>query len=222
MKQYLFLIALSLVSFACGAQDTLSKWSFGGIIGVDRQFRALNAESALSGTAQDWDDLESAAWRMSGGFKVQWSVLNRFSISSGIIYVDRGYRIDSLKAAGWNGLEYHFRYIDIPVGIHYTGQQSKKNRLFAGLGLNTSFEVSNVLQYRKDGQAAQFEMTADAESRSVLLNVSASLGIRRSITNTATVDFYLNGNQALQSYAEGPLNRRFNSVGIFVSILNRF
>ena len=222
MKQHLFLIAFSLASIACGAQDTLSKWSFGGVIGVDRQFRTLNDESVLSETAQDWDDLESAAWRVSGGFKVQWSALKRISISSGLVYVDRGYRIDSLKEAQWHGLEYHFRYIDIPVGIHYTGQESKKNRLFAGVGLNTSIEISNVLQYRKDGQSAQFEMSADDESRPVYFNVSASLGIRRSITNTATVDFYLNGSQALQSYADGPLERRFNSVGIFVSILNRF
>jgi hypothetical protein len=222
MKQYLFLIAWSLVSFVCGAQDTLSKWSFGGVIGVERQFRTLNSESALSGTAEDWDDLESPAWRISGGFKAQWSALKRLSISSGLVYVDRGYGIDSLKAARMHGLEYHFRYIDIPVAIHYTGRETKKNRLFAGAGLNTSIPISNVLQYRKDGQSAQFHMSADDKLRPVFFNVSASLGIRRSITNTATIDLYLNGNQALQSYTDGPLERRFNSVGIFISILNRF
>jgi hypothetical protein len=108
------------------------------------------------------------------------------------------------------------------LGFHYTGIESKKNRLFAGVGINISIAVSNVLQYQKNGQTAQFEMKAESEMRPILLNVSASLGLRRAITNNATVDLYLNGIQSLKSYAEGPLERRFNSVGLFVSILNRF
>lgn len=221
MKQ-LFLITLLIAGLACNAQDTLSNWSFGGLLGVDRQYRVLNAENSLSGTAETWDDLESAAWRVSGGFKVQWAPLKRFALSTGIIYVDRGYKIDSLEDARLHGLEYHFRYVDIPLGFHYTGIESKKNRLFAGVGINTSIAVSNVLQYQKNGQTAQFEMEAESEMRPILLNVSASLGLRRTITNNATVDLYVNGIQSLKSYAEGPLERRFNSVGLFVSILNRF
>jgi hypothetical protein len=221
MKQ-LFLITLLIAGLACSAQDTLSNWSFGGLLGVDRQYRVLNAENSLSGTAEAWDDLETAAWRVSGGLKVQWSPLKRFALSTGIIYVDRGYKIDSLKDARLHGLEYHFRYVDIPLGINYTGIETKKNRLFAGVGINTSIAVSNVLQYQKNGQTAQFEMNAEGEIRPILLNVSASLGVRRTITNNATVDLYVNGIQSLKSYAEGPLERQFNSVGLFVSILNRF
>jgi hypothetical protein len=221
MKQ-LFLITLLIAGLACNAQDTLSNWSFGGLLGVDRQYRVLNAENSLSGTAEAWDDLETATWRMSGGLKVQWSPLKRFALSTGIIYVDRGYKIDSLKDARLHGLEYHFRYVDIPLGFHYTGIESKKNRLFAGVGINTSIAFSNVLQYQKNGQTAKFEMKAESEIRPILLNVSASLGVRRTITNNATVDLYVNGIQSLKSYAEGPLERRFNSVGLFVSILNRF
>ena len=221
MKQ-LLLITLLIAGLACSAQDTLSNWSFGGLLGVDRQYRVLNTEASLSGTAEAWDDLESAAWRVSGGLKVQWSPLKRFALSTGIIYVDRGYNIDSLKDARLHGLEYHFRYVDIPLGIYYTGIETKKNRLFAGVGISTSIAISNVLQYQKNGQTAQFEMKAESEMRPILLNVSASLGIRRTITNNATVDLYVNGIQSLKSYAEGPLERRFNSVGLFVSILNRF
>jgi hypothetical protein len=221
MKQ-LFLITLLIAGFACNAQDTLSNWSFGGLLGVDRQYRVLNTEASLSGTAEAWDDLESAAWRISGGLKVQWSLFKRFAFSSALVYVDRGYRIDSLKDARLHGLEYHFRYVDIPLGFHYTGIETKKNRLFAGVGVSTSIAVSNVLQYQKNGQTAQFEMKAESEIRPILLNVSASLGLRRTITNNATVDLYVNGIQSLKSYAEGPLERRFNSVGLFVSILNRF
>ena len=221
MKQ-LFLITLLIAGLACNAQDTLSNWSFGGLLGVDRQYRVLNAENSLSGTAEAWDDLETATWRMSGGLKVQWSPLKRFALSTGIIYVDRGYKIDSLEDARLHGLEYHFRFVDIPLGIHYTGIETKKNRLFAGVGINTSIAVSNVLQYQKNGQTAQFEMKAESEMSPILLNVSASLGVRRTITNNATVDLYVNGIQSLKSYADGPLERRFNSVGLFVSILNRF
>ena len=221
MKQ-LFLIILLIAGVACHAQDTLSNWSFGALLGFDRQYRVLNAENSLSGTAEVWDDLESAAWRISGGLKVQWSPLKRFALSTGIIYVDRGYKIDSLEDARLHGLEYHFRYVDIPLGFHYTGIESKKNRLFAGVGINTSIAFSNVLQYQKNGQTAKFEMKAESEIRPILLNVSASLGVRRTITNNATVDLYVNGIQSLKSYAEGPLERRFNSVGLFVSILNRF
>jgi hypothetical protein len=218
----LFLLSIYFVCTYCNAQDTLSKWSWGGVVGVDRHYRSLSTESIQADVADEWNELETPAWRISGGLKFEWSPMERFSISTGILYSDRGYEIDSLSEANLNNLEYHFRYVDIPIGLYYTGRKINKNRLFAGVAMNTSFALSNVLFYYKDGQTAQFKMPADESTYPMVLNVSASLGIRRSITNNATVDLYLNGIQSLKSHTDGPLERRFNSVGLFVSILNRF
>jgi hypothetical protein len=56
----------------------------------------------------------------------------------------------------------------------------------------------------------------------VILNVSAALGVRRTITNTAKLDIYLSGNQSLSPLANGDLERRFFSVGLFISVMNTF
>jgi hypothetical protein len=218
----LFLLPIYFVCAYCNAQDTLSKWSWGGVVGVERHYRSLNSESIQADVADSWNEIETPAWRISGGLKVEWTPIERFSISTGVLYVDRGYRIDTLSDARLNNLEYHFRYLDIPVGFYYTGRKNNKNRLFAGAAMNAGFALSNVLFYNKDGQTAQFKMPADEATFPMILNVSASLGVRRSITNNASVDLYINGIQSLKPISEGALERRFNSVGLFVSILNRF
>jgi len=127
-----------------------------------------------------------------------------------------------LQDAGLNSLDYHFRYAEIPAGIFYYSSPNKKNSLLAGASMQVAFSVGNKLYFNKDGQTARFEMQATPDLNPITLNVSAALGVRRAITNTARFDIYVSGNQSLSPIAIGPLERRLISIGLFVSVLNAF
>jgi len=154
--------------------------------------------------------------------RLQRSLTNHVSLYTGLNYADRGYRIDTLQDAGINTLDFHFRYVEIPVGVFYSGLKFGKNSLLLGAAVNLGLNINDVVYYTKNGQTAQFEMEAVSNLNPVVVNVSAVLGIRRAITNTANLDVYFNGNQSLTPMAQGSLERRLNSVGLILAVTSAF
>jgi hypothetical protein len=221
MKKFLLFIFIGICT-ECLSQDTLSTWSFGLVGGLEQCGRKLNHTNDDQGVVNQWNALEKNVWRLSGGLRAECKLSKHFSVLTGLTYVDRGYSIDTLQDAGLNGMQFHFRYIEVPMGLIYTGKTCGKNSLFASAGLTFGYALNNALYYRKNGQSALFEMQAISKMSPLQANVSAALGIRRAITTSANVDLYLSGNQALLALAEGPLERRFYSFGFFFAVTNHF
>jgi hypothetical protein len=221
MKTTLYILFLVLSCDAI-AQDTLSKWSWGVAGGVERMGRSLTAAGNNQDAADQWDALEEDVWRLTGGVRLQRALSKHLTLYTGLNYADRGYRIDTLQGAGINNLDFHFRYVEIPVGVFLSALKFGKNSVLAGAALNVGVGINNRLYYFKDGQTAQFEMQAVSDFNSFVFNVSAALGIRRAITNTANLDFYFNGNQSMSPLAQGSLERRLNSIGLFLAVTSAF
>jgi len=221
MKSVLFVL-LACLSLSGYAQDTLSKWSWGVVGGVEQVGRRLSEADDNQEVIDQWNSLEENVWRLSGGLRLQRELSEHFSVYSGLVYSDKGYRIDTLLEAGLNSMNFHFRYIELPVGLQYTGKSFGKNALLAGTSLNVGYALGDVVYFNKNGQTAQFEMSTLSNVNSINLNVSAMLGVRRAITNTARLDLYLSGNQALSPLADGQLERRFYSFGLFMALTSGF
>jgi hypothetical protein len=221
MKTTLYIL-LFVLSCDAIAQDTLSKWSWGVVGGVEQMGRSLTDVNDNQDVVDQWNSLEENVWRLSGGLRVQRTLSNHLSLYTGLNYADRGYRIDTLQDAGINTLDFHFRYVEIPVGVFYSGLKFGKNSLLAGAAVNMGLSINDVVYYNKNGQTAQFEMQAVSNVNPFVVNVSAALGVRRAITNTANLDVYFNGNQSLTPLSEGSLERRLNSVGLFLAVTSAF
>ncbi len=221
MKTTLYIL-LFVLSCDAIAQDTLSKWSWGVVGGVESMGRSLTDANDDQDVVDQWNSLEENVWRLSGGVRLQRSLTNHVSFYTGLNYSDRGYRIDTLQDAGINTLDFHFRYVELPVGVFYSGLKFGKNSLLVGAAVNLGLSINDVVYYNKNGQTAQFEMGAVSNLNSVIVNVSAALGIRRAITNTANLDVYFNGNQSLTPLAQGSLERRLNSVGLILAVTSAF
>ncbi len=216
------IILLFVLSCDAIAQDTLSKWSWGVVGGVESMGRSLTDANDDQDVVDQWNSLEENVWRLSGGLRLQRTLSNHLSLYTGLNYADRGYRIDTLQDAGINTLDFHFRYVEIPVGVFFSGLNFGKNSLLAGAAVNVGIGINNRMFYNKNGQTAQFEMEAVSNLNPFVVNVSAALGIRRAITNTAILDIYFNGNQSLTPLSEGSLERRLNSVGLVLAITSSF
>jgi hypothetical protein len=218
MKQFFLLLQL-IGSLSVLAQDTTSKWSWGAFTGVERNYRLLN--TPFSEDRDRWNDAEIPVNRIVGGLRFERKLSNRFSCTAGMMYADRGYQIDSIPEASIHGLNFHYRYVEVPIGIFYTTPLKGKNALLSGVTAAIAYKLSDAVFYFKDGQTAQFEMHAGQFDRTAF-NVSAMLGVRRAISNTANLDVYLNGTQSLIGIASGDYIRRLNAVGIFLAISNHF
>jgi hypothetical protein len=153
---------------------------------------------------------------------LQRDITSHVAFYTGLGYVNRGYSIDTLADAGLNSLSFHYRYVDVPAGIVLNTFKKNRNSFVASAAITGLIGLNSSLYYYKDGQTARFEMQAVPEMNRFVLNVSAALGVRRAITNTANLDLYVSGNQALSALAAGSLERRLNAVGIYVSVMSRF
>lgn len=218
----LFFILFNCSAGLCIAQDTLSRWSWGVVGGVDVCGRQLESQSNDQTALDTWNSLEKGVYRLTGSFRLQRDITSHVAFYTGLGYVNRGYSIDTLADAGLNSLSFHYRYVDVPLGIVFNTHKAKRNSLVASAAITGLIGLNNSLYYYKDGQTARFEMQAVPEMNRFVLNVSAVLGVRRAITNTANLDIYVSGNQALSALAAGSLERRLNAVGIYVSVMSRF
>lgn len=221
MRKLVFYIFIGLCCDGF-AQDTLSHWSFGVVVGVEQCGRLLTDAGGDQDVVDYWNSLEQNVWRISGGLRAERKLNDRFSFYTGLNYVNRGYQIDTLEDAGLNSLDFHFRSLEVPFGIIYSGKLSGKNSLFAASSLSMGYAWNDVVYYQKNGQTAQFEMQAFTNVNAISANVSAALGVRRSISETANADFYFSGNQSLTPAADGSLERRFYALGFFVAITTKF
>jgi hypothetical protein len=215
-------ILFFFLPFHLFSQDTLSKWSWGATFGLERCGRTLKAEDGSNADLDIWNGLEEKVWRFAGGLRIQRELGSGLSLFSGINYINRGYSIDTIQDAQLNTLDYSFKSIELPLGIAFQPATGRKNSLLLNASINAAFLIDNTLQYSKDGQTARFEMEAVQNAKPIGWNVSAGLGVRRAVTNTANVDLYLGGNQALSPLAEGSLERRLFSLGLYLSITDTF
>jgi hypothetical protein len=221
MRNTLFIFCFCM-SFLGYAQDTLSKWSWGVIGGAEvcgRQMKILNNDPT---TLDAWNSIEKNVLRLSGGMRVQRQISERISLYSGLSYVNRGYRIDTLQDAGLNSLNYHFRYLNIPMGVTFASSGTKRNALLGSVAITGLVGVGNKLYYYKDGQTARFEMQAVPVMNRYVMNVSAALGVRRTISNTANLCVYVCGDQALSPAAQASFERRLYSLGLYLTVMNSF
>jgi hypothetical protein len=182
----------------------------------------LKAEDGSNADLDIWNGLEEKVWRFAGGLRIQRELGSGLSLFSGINYINRGYSIDTIQDAQLNTLDYSFKSIELPLGFAFQPATGRKNSLLLNASINAAFLIDNTLQYSKDGQTARFEMEAVQNAKPIGWNVSAGLGVRRAVTNTANVDLYLGGNQALSPLAEGSLERRLFSLGLYLSITDTF
>jgi len=207
----------------CGlSQDTLSNWKWGASVGAEQCGRRLKAIGIDQSAEAVWNDMEENVWRLTGGVRIQRELVSGLAVFSGLNYLNRGYRVDTIQDANLNSLNYSFKYLEIPLGLFYSPMNNRKNSILANASINAALSIDNSLQYSKDGQTARFEMDAVPNVNTLSWNVSVGLGIRRAITNTAHADLYLGGNQSLSPLAVGNLERRLFSLGIYLSVMESF
>lgn len=217
-------IICSFLFLACqvvSAQDTLGSWSFGIAGGVDRCYRSLNVESDESAKSL-WDSLESPVLRATAGVRISYYLRSSLQVVSGMYFTEKGYRIDTLEEAGLHQLAYRYRFLELPLGFIFSQKVNAKNDILFGSSFSARILLSDPVYYQKLGQTAEFEMVSTQENNRLNLNVSAMLGVRRHITNTATLDLFLSGNQSVTALADGVALRYLNSVGIHIVLARRF
>lgn len=216
----LFSIMLLLVQHTMISQDTTSRFSMGIIAGLDWSYRRLDfGDDVLAG--QLWDSLESPVFRGSVGMRLHYTISDRFELFTGLGYADRGYAIDTLQENGMFAMKFHYQFLEVPFGASFSQKLTEKASLLAGASISANFLLRERMDYRIIGQTADFSLKNVQELNTTQWNVSLLLGLRRNITNTASIDILLRGNQSLTPLSDGALSRYLNSLGLYL-ICRRF
>jgi hypothetical protein len=212
------LIILSMLSCVfANAQDTLSKWTLGAVGGLNRSYIQIKS-SGEPNTAEIWNSFEEPSWGGYVGVRVSYFIQPKMELISGLNFADRGYRIDTLQEAGLHNIKFQYRFLEIPVALNYGFNLNNKNQVITSLGIAARMLVSDKMLYEKFNQTAVYEMSDIQAENTINTNVTASLGLRRLITETFNLDVYIQGNRALSPLGDGPVSRYLNSLGMFVAI----
>lgn len=203
------------------AQDTTQHWSGGVVMGVDACYRSLSATSDLEESQSVYDSLEQNVLGQTFGIRLGYALNSRLCLQSGVHFISRGYRVDSLPEASIASMQFRYRMMEVPVMLRFTGV-SGAIRPVVRVGCSFTYLLSDKTTYDRVGVNATYLLANNSDLRSIGLNVNAALGAAFTLTNRWTLDALLCGNQAVLSLVDAPLQRRLNSAGIWLEITRNF
>jgi len=216
------LCILLLLPLFITAQDTLQHRLTGITGGVDICSRFSKADDAVSEMKNEFDSLESGRFGYSAGIVAGFRINERIDLLSGLNFAARGYKIDTLAAAGFVNMKFSYKYIELPVRIVYTLQNGKKIQPLGSIGVAFSYLLQHKTYYELDGSADRNTYNDEQSMSSLNVSLSASLGFRTAIQRGYFFQCEAVVRQSVTALSDTPLRRYLNSGGIGLSLIRAF
>lgn len=204
------------------AQDSLRHWSFGAGLTLNRVHRISVSDDNLNDNKKMWDSLETPAYRLSASLNISYTPVNRIGIYSGLGYLDMGYRIDSIQEASMNSITFHYRYLELPIGMVLRFRTNSKSSIVGYAALSGRYLLKDKMTFQRNNETATYVASISPEVSPFVIGVNCSLGYSFDFTQSAGIDLMLSGSQALSSVASGGTDRFLNAIGLNVLLRTEF
>lgn len=214
----LILFIVSLLPLNLIAQDTLSHFSLGATIEGDWCDRRSTIDGDQQFLKSQYDSLETGRIRGGLGFCLQYRMNNNLSIQSGVNYIMRGYRIDTISESELTNLRYNFNYIELPVYLNLKFRNEKKIQPMLFIGVSFRYLVHMQTKFYQMGINTE---KVDAENDDILpfaVNACVGIGFSKNIYDRTRLQIAGLFNQSITAITESPYKRFLNSAGIQIAI----
>lgn len=214
----LILFIVSLLPLNLIAQDTLSHFSLGASIEGDWCDRRSTIDGDQQFLKSQYDSLETGRIRGGLGFCLQYRMNNNLSIQSGVNYIMRGYRIDTISESELTNLRYNFNYIELPVYLNLKFRNEKKIQPMLFIGASFRYLVHMQTKFYQMGINTE---KVDAENDDILpfaVNACVGIGFSKNIYDRTRLQIAGLFNQSITAITESPYKRLLNSAGIQIAI----
>lgn len=203
-------------------QDSTSKYLIGLSFSNDFCSRISSADASTEELKNNFDSLESPCYGFTTGMFFEYPLKKNFSLEGGIYYSNRGYRIDSLLELEITDLKFNFRYIELPIRVHYFFNSKSNWKPFVSMGVFTSYLINQKSTYNRIGLANDTEYKSDENLQNFNFGISTAIGFERKMVSDYALRIEGIYRQSITSISDTPLKRHLNSLGINLSLLKSF
>lgn len=153
----------------------------------------ISINQGMSSKSKLVNDEASKYAYLSGGFRFNYFISEKFTLQSGIIFNDKGYTIKNagisllIDPPEYNDLRIKHFYIDIPVIIQYKFLKKSKIALFISGGFVGNifiYESAGLMYDRRDNGVV---ILHESDYKPVSLSIQEALGIEYNLTQRLTL-----------------------------------
>ncbi|MFM7104815.1 MAG: outer membrane beta-barrel protein, partial [Flavobacteriales bacterium] len=168
------------------AQDTLSRWSLGGLGAVNYSYRALQSTAELEQMKEFYDSLETGILAYQLGGAVEYRINNKIHLISALCYNKTGYNIDTLSEASIANMKFRYGFLRLPVRVSYQLREGKVNRPYFSLGVAGNYCIQEKATYTQFGRATIVELERKKSAGKFFPDLNFALGVVKTITPETT------------------------------------
>ena len=221
MKTILILLLTCCTWFVHAQVESVkpSKWSVGIVFSPQYAYRFLSSDNTNQWMVDMYDTLEKPKYGYSSGVMVDYHLGKRTSVSGGLLFSDKGERID--EVATLRNYKNHYYFIDVPLQVNYN-LYNKNLKIYVTTGLNAAVFLANRTTYFEQNSLQEEHFSNSVKLAQLHLGGLVGLGLSSPISSK--VDFKLTFlyRQSLTKVMDSPLKRYFYSVGADMGLYYNF
>jgi hypothetical protein len=216
MKKIIILIFIlsPILNFA-QKNDSLKmkSLSIGVTYSTDYCYRIISAKESMEWLKNQMDTLEIAKIGFTTGINFDYRLSKRLSISSGILYSDKGEKLKEKVVPTIEKSINHINYIDIPFKVNYN-ISTNKTKLYISAGISTNVFLSNKILIQKENSSSRDLIIGNSDFSKINLASILNIGINQDISENWYFKTELLYRQSINSLIKSDLNRYLYSVGL--------
>lgn len=219
------LLLLSFLSYAGWGQtaDSLSTHGFtlGIVFSPDYGYRRLETSATDQWMKETYDTLEVPRFSYTAGLAINFRIIGKLSLSSGLFFSDKGERTKRYSIPPVNNYNNHYYYLDVPVKLNYH-VIGKKIKLFlsAGVAANIYLNSRTTAETGSYGESKRAS-TGNTISR-LAFSFVGGFGIDCPLTQRWFFRLEPNYRKFLTPIADGPVKKYLYSTGINLGFFGSF
>lgn len=222
MIRFITCLAVLIVSsHTTVAQDTLSRWSLGGLVVVNYSYRALRSTAEFEQMKEFYDSLETGIFAYHLGGAVEYRINNKFNLFSALCYNKMGYNIDTLSEASIANMKFRYGFLRLPLRVSYQLREGKVNRPYISLGVAGNYCIQEKTTYTQFGRATIVELERKKCAGKFYPDLNFALGLVKNITPETSFRMAFEAVYFMSQLEPGDLSRKPWSAGISVSLVRR-
>ncbi len=209
-----FIIFLFPIFILAQTSDTIKPKSIaiGLTYSPDFCYRITNTNSDNQWMKDQFDTLEVAKFGFTTGINLDYQFTQKISLSTGILYSDKGEQLRSKIIPTIEKYVDHIHYLDIPLKVNYN-IINKNTKIFISAGISSNLFLSSKILMQKENSSSRELIIGNSEFSKLNFTSIIGAGLKTNFSPKWSFKFELIYRQSITTVMDAPVKKYFYSIG---------
>lgn len=211
-----FIVAMGMVPICGFGQNSDSikskKVSIGFNYSGDYSYRSLKATDSYRDIVEMYDSLEHAKYGSTFGISGIYSISDKFSVSIGLLFADKGEKTKVLQGANTYSFKRYYYFLDIPIKVDYFFH---KQSFYATVGVSPNIFLSSAVKDLEENTKER----DNSKFNTVNLSCLGGIGVSQQLSESWKFRSEIVYRRSVQPIMDSPIKRNLFSVGLNVGFV---